>query len=190
MSREVEDCNEGTARAKGTNRRGSLAQIPGIALLAKRSDAELIQLRAALDLEMRRRRVAYSVGAVGERLVVEYFRVTPGLPKLQHAPAGTKNVDALSRTGDRYSIKTICNAKKTGTVYPDGATPSKQLFEFLLLARLADDWSLAAIYQFSWEQFVALRSWDKRMNAWYVAVSSRTLSAATTVFFREVASAQ
>jgi len=64
--------------------------------------------------------------------VVAHFNDTPGLPNLQIAPPGTKNVDSLSRDGDRYSIKTVLNAKKTGTVYPDRDQPEKQLFEFLL----------------------------------------------------------
>jgi len=68
---------------------------------------------------MRKRKLAFSVGEFGERLAIQYFQQTPGLPKLQPAPKGTKNVDALSRNGDRYSIKAICTAKKTGTVYPD-----------------------------------------------------------------------
>ena len=79
------------------------------------SDDDLILLRANLDKEMRRRGIAFSVGEVGEKLAINHFRSTPGLPKLQAAPKGTKNVDALSRGGDRYSIKTVCTAKKTGT---------------------------------------------------------------------------
>jgi hypothetical protein len=144
-------------------------------------DAELVLLRAALDKEMRRRGVAFSVGEVGESLAVEHFRKTAGLPKLQLAPKGTKNVDALSRNGDRFSIKTICNAKKTGTIYPESGDRNKRLFEFLLLVRLDENWSLASIHQFSWEQFVEVRSWDKRMNAWYVAVSARALGKATCI---------
>ena len=123
--------------------------------------------RASLEAEMRKRRIEFSVGEVGERLTIEHFRNTAGLPKLQLAPKGTKNVDALSRSGDRYSIKTICNAKKTGTVYPDPEDKKKQLFEYLLIVQLNADWTLAAIYQMPWQQFVRLRLWDKRMNAWY-----------------------
>ena len=152
--------------------------------LSDRTDAELITIRASLDREMRSRGVAYSVGEVGEQLAVSHFRATPSLPKLQHAPKGTKNVDALSRKGDRFSIKTICNAKKTGTVYPDRSDPEKQLFEFLLVVKLHEDWTLKSIHQFDWGTFVDVRSWDKRMNAWYVAISSRALGRATAIVER------
>lgn len=146
------------------------------------TDQQLLVLRASLDVEMRRRKIAFSVGEVGELLAVAHFKATAGLPNLQKAPTGTKNVDALSRNGDRYSIKTICKGKKTGTVYPDSDNPDKQLFEHLLIVHLTDSWSLKSIHQLSWNTFCGIRSWDKRMNAWYVAISSRTLTSATTIF--------
>jgi hypothetical protein len=133
--------------------------------LTEMSDDELVLLRAGLDAEMRKRGIAFSVGGVGERLVIDHFHKTAGLPKLQAAPRGTKNVDALSRNGDRYSIKTVCNAKKTGTIYPDPDDRDKQLFEYVLIVKLAEDWSLESIHQLPWSEFVKVRSWDKRMNA-------------------------
>jgi hypothetical protein len=145
------------------------------------SDDDLVLLRAGLDTEMRKRKIAFSVGGVGERLAIEYFRETPGLPKLQLAPSGTKNVDALSRNGDRYSIKAHCSAKKTGTIYPDPRDRDKQLFEYLLIVKLGTDWTLKSIHQLSWQQFTEIRSWDSRMNAWYVGISNRTLGVATAV---------
>jgi hypothetical protein len=155
--------------------------------LAELSNEALILLRSQLRAEMRKRGIADSVGAIGEHLAIEHFRRTPGLPKLQMAPSGTKNVDALSRNGDRYSIKTICDAKKTGTIYPDPDDHEKQLFEYILILRLAEDWSLQSIYQLSWPDFVKIRSWDKRMNAWYVSCSNSTLKSAKQILPTTVA---
>ena len=146
------------------------------------SDGELVILRAALELEMKKRKVAFSVGEVGERLAIEHFLKTPGLPKLQLAQKGTKNMDASSRNGERYSIKTICKTKKTGTIYPDSEDKNKQLFEYLLVVRLDENLSLLSIHQISWQKFVELRLWDKRMNAWYVGCSEKTLSQATQIY--------
>jgi hypothetical protein len=158
--------------------------------LAGMSDDDLFFLRAALDVEMRKRQMAFSVGGVGERLAIEFFKANPKLPNLQPAPRGTKNVDALSRNGDRYSIKTYCNAKKTGTIYPDPNDKEKQLFEYLLIVRLGPDWMLRSIHQLSWHTFVKIRSWDSRMNAWYVGISNRTLGAATVVWKLQRADAE
>ena len=151
------------------------------AVLTSMGDDELLLLRANLDMEMRKRKIAFSVGEIGELLAIEYFKSTSGFPNLQKAPTGTKNVDALSRNGDRYSIKTICKGKKTGTVYPDPENPNKQLFEYLLIVHLTDSWGVKSIHQLTWDVFCEVRSWDKRMNAWYVAISNRALSAATTI---------
>lgn len=150
--------------------------------LTKLSDAALLLLRADLRSEMRKRGIADSVGVVGEQLALDYFRNTPGLINLQLAPTGTKNVDALSRSGDRFSIKTLCEGSKTGTIYPDSDEPEKQLFENLLIVRLTPGWTMKSIHQLSWSQFLDVRSWDKRMNAWYVSISKRSLSVATEIF--------
>jgi hypothetical protein len=154
------------------------APMLGVPSFAGHSDQQLIRLRLSLDRELRRRRIGHTVGDIGERLVIEHFRSMPGLPNLQIAPPGTKNVDALSRDGDRYSIKTVLDAKKTGTVYPDRDDKEKQLFEFLIIARLAEDYSLASVHQMSWALFVEMRKWDRRMSAWYVPISQRMLSRA------------
>jgi hypothetical protein len=146
------------------------------------SNDEVLLLRAIVRNEMRRRGMADSVGAVGEQLAIEHFRKTAGLPKLTSASRGTKNVDANSNRGERYSIKTICDAKKTGTIYPESDDSEKQLFEYILIVKLADDWSLKAIHQLSWSDFVRVRAWDKRMNAWYVPISARTLSTSKLIF--------
>jgi len=146
------------------------------------TDEDLIWLRAGLRREMRRRGIADSVGAIGEHLAIDHLRCTRGLPKLQQAPRGTKNVDALSRNGDRYSIKTICEGKKTGTVYPDADDKNRQLFEYMLIVILDENWELNAIYRLSWATFTGIRSWDKRMNAWYVTIAKRVFEAATVLF--------
>ena len=91
-------------------------------------------------------------------------------------------MDALSRSGERFSIKTVCEGSKTGTIYPESDDLDKQLVEHILIVRLADDWSLKSIHQLSWSGFIEVRSWDKRMNAWYVPISTRTLAASKLIF--------
>lgn len=156
-------------------------QIPQGArqIVTSLSDHELIRLRNEIEKEVRRRGLKLTVGDIGEQLVVAHFNSTPGLTNLQIAPRGTKNIDALSRDGDRYSIKTVLDAKKTGTIYPDRNTADKQLFEFLLVATLSEDHTLKSIHEFSWDQFQQVRCWDKRMSAWYVPCSAKALACST-----------
>jgi hypothetical protein len=146
--------------------------------LSAMADADLIRLRAALDVEMKRRNLAVTVGQIAEQLAVTFFNGTAGRPNLQLAPPGTTNVDALSRRGERYSIKGILNAKKTGTIYPDPVDREKQLFEYLLVVKIDREWSLERIYEFDWKTFCECRSWDSRMNAWYLGLAAKTLARA------------
>jgi hypothetical protein len=152
---------------------------PGLPIdLAAASDVDLIGLRAALHREMRRRGLALTVGQVAEKLAIAHFNSTPGLPNLSEAPVGAAYVDALSRRGERYSIKGVLDARKTGTVYPDPANKDRQLFEYLLVVQLNEDWTLKAIWEFDWPSFVECRSWDSRMSAWYVGLAAKTLAKA------------
>ena len=149
--------------------------------LESMSDENLTDLRANLEVEMRRRGLEFSIGDIGESLILDHFNSTPGLPMLQLAPTGTKNIDAISRDGERYSIKTVKKAKKTGTIYPDRENQHKQLFEFLLIAKLDDELKLIALHEFSWDHFTNVRSWDKRMSAWYVPYTMKALGIARSI---------
>ncbi len=149
------------------------------------SDEVLLSLRLQIDAEMAERGLTLNVGQLGEILALHHFNSTPGLPKLIDAPKGAKNVDALSRDGDRYSIKTALKAKKTGTIYPDSENRNKQLFEYLLVVQLTSDYQLESIYKYSWDAFVKARAWDKRMNAWYIPISRKKLSLAEKILFKK-----
>lgn len=146
------------------------------------SNEDLVVLKGDIESELAKRGISFSVGELGEKSAISYFNSTPGLPNLQQASTGAKNVDALSRDGDRYSIKTFMKAKKTGTVYPDNTDADKQLFEYLLVVHLDSSYQLRAIYRYSWHRFIIVRAWDKRMNAWYVPLSKKNLQMAEKIW--------
>jgi hypothetical protein len=152
--------------------------------LVSLNDLDLLRLRARVAAELKKRGLALNVGQVAESLAIATYNATPGRANLQPAPTGTQNVDALSRRGDRYSIKGVLDARKTGTVYPDREDPDKQLFEYLIVVRIDADWQLVALYEFDWKTFCEVRSWDRRMNAWYVGLAARTLARATQIMPR------
>lgn len=150
--------------------------------IGKLNDDELMTLRCDVDAELTARGISFNVGAMGEKLCIVYFNSTAGLPNLMQAPSGAKNVDALSRDGERYSIKTFMKAKKTGTVYPDDKNPEKQLFEYLAIVQLDHNYQLKGIWRYHWAEFVKIRAWDKRMNAWYVPLSIKNLKIAEIIY--------
>lgn len=147
--------------------------------LPELADLDLLRLRARVAGELKRRGLASNVGQAAESLVIAFYNSTPGRPNLQPAPTGTQNVDALSRRGDRYSIKGVLDGRKTGTIYPDRDDRDKQLFEYILIVRIDEDWQLIDIHEFDWKTFVEVRSWDSRMNAWYVGLAAKTLARST-----------
>ncbi|MET0370693.1 MAG: hypothetical protein ABW039_04860 [Sphingobium sp.] len=156
-----------------------LTSLISLTELGSLDDVQLLRARSAVAAELKRRGLAANVGQMAEILAIAHYNRTAGLPNLQLAPTGTQNVDALSRKGDRYSIKGIVDARKTGTIYPDRDDPDKQLFEYLLIVTMDSEWQLLMIYEFDWKSFCEVRSWDRRMNAWYVGLSMRALERAT-----------
>jgi len=150
--------------------------------LEQLSDEALLKFRLMIEKEALNRGLALSVGDLGEKLVIGLFKSRPDLSVLVPAPRGTKNVDALSRDGERYSIKTLLRAKKTGTIYPDPLDPQRQLFEFLLVVLLSENFELVRVVALEWSEFCQVRSWDSRMNAWYVARSKRALDSGRQLF--------
>lgn len=139
------------------------------------SKEDLLSLRVHIDKEFKKRGIRFSTGEVGETVAIDFFTKKPGLSNLQKAPTGTKNVDALSRNGERYSIKTIKDGAKTGTIYPDPINKDQRLFEYILLVLLNDDYELDGLYRFSWERFLEIRKWDKTMNAWYIPKTKKVI---------------
>lgn len=148
--------------------------------LGKITDDELIELRIKVDVELKKRGIKFNVGEKGETTAIDHFNTTPGLTNLQRTPTGTKNVDALSRDGERYSIKTILDGNKTGTVYP--GTENEQLFEYLLMVKLNNQYELESLHRFSWKNFLKVRQWDKTMNAWYIPKTQKALKQAEKLF--------
>ncbi|MBT2145677.1 MULTISPECIES: hypothetical protein [unclassified Rhodanobacter] len=146
------------------------------------SDVQLMELRAAVDTEARKRGLNFNVGEIGEKLAISLFKERPDLSLLAAAPRGTKNIDAISREGNRYSIKTLQKARKTGTIYPDPSDRDRQLFEFILIVLVNDELALERVIELDWQQFCAARSWDIRMNAWYVARSKKAFSAGRQIY--------
>lgn len=154
--------------------------------LGKLSDDEILALRMQIEKEFKKRKIKFTAGDYGEKVAIDFFVNTPGFDNLQKAPTETKNVDALSRKGDRYSIKTIKDGNKSGTIYPDRSDKNKQLFEYLLIVLLDDEYGLKALYRFSWAEFWEVKQWDTTMNAWYVPKTNKALSQGQKLYEKEI----
>jgi len=98
----------------------------------------------------------------------------------------TKNIDAISTDGDRYSIKCI-TGKTTGVFYgipKPGEVPDDQIrqsFEYLIIVILNSDFELEKILELDWETFLKYRKWHSRMNACNLTVSKKVEAESKTI---------
>lgn len=147
------------------------------------SDEQVWKFYANVVLELSKRKLIRTKNIVGERgefLVIKTYNSTPGLPNLQAAPEGTQNVDALSRKGERYSIKTITYpGKTTGVFYGCGnigenEQPAKK-FEYVVIVLINNLFEPEKIIEVNWEQFLKYRKWHKTMRAWNLSITRELL---------------
>lgn len=115
------------------------------------------------------------VGDMGETIAIEHYNATPSLPNLHAVKIGEKNIDAISDTNERYSIKAT-RTQMTGVFHglndPDSDIPQEQLFEYVIVTVLNDDVTPKAIYQLNWEAFMSLKKWNSSKRTWYLIISN------------------
>ncbi len=150
--------------------------------------SEIVSLYGEVIKELKGRGVIRTnnvIGDLGEYLAIEYYNNTPGLPTLAAAPIGTENIDAISRKGDRYSIKST-SGNVTGVFYglePKGsAVPDKQKFEYVIICKFNNDYELVEILEMDWKTFLKHKRWHSRMNAWNLSLTKEVCSACKIIF--------
>lgn len=144
---------------------------------------------ADIQQELKKRNLVRTNNIVGERgefLAIETYSSISGLPNLQAAPEGTQNVDALSRKGERYSIKTISEpGSTTGVFYgigekDDNVIPEKK-FEYVIIVQIFKDYRPKRILELSWDQFLRFKRWHSTMRAWNLSVTKSLLTEAKII---------
>lgn len=159
---------------------------------SKYSGMELIQLYGELISKMREDNLIRSknvTGDLGEYIVVDYYTKTRGLPKLQFAPPSTKNIDAISVNGERYSIKCI-TTNTTGAFYgieKDADINSlKPLFEYVVIIKLNENYQPDYILELDWETFFRHKHWHSRIRAYNLVITSSVIEDGKMVYKRDL----
>ncbi|MEO5776915.1 MAG: hypothetical protein ABIQ27_08415 [Flavobacterium sp.] len=128
------------------------------------------------------------IGDLGEYLAIEHFNNTKGMSNLQAAPAGTQNIDAISRNGERYSIKST-TGNLTGVFY--GLQPKNseivnaQKFEYVLIVKFGHSYELEKIIQLDWNTFIKYKRWHSTMSAWNISITRELINDSTIIFQKE-----
>ena len=150
--------------------------------LTKWTTDELIDLYAGIPDALKERGVIRTnnfLGDLGEYIAIQHYNTTPGLPKLQAAPPGTQNVDAMSRNGERYSIKAT-RRNGTGVFYGLGDPASQQIdkqkFEYVIIVQFFDNFRVRKILELTWDQFLKHKRWHSRMRAWNLGISKALIA--------------
>ena len=127
------------------------------------------------------------IGDRGEGLVISTYNNTSNEVHLQLAPEGTQNIDAISRKGDRYSIKTVTHPNTTTGVFY-GLKPlgdkgdENQKFEYAVVVVLDEFFQLFELYECTWDIFLQYKKWHSRMNAWNLSLTKEFKSKCRLVY--------
>lgn len=153
------------------------------------SDEEVWEFFALSKLELKKRGLVRTNNITGERgefLAIEAYKNNPKVSNLQAAPEGTQNVDALSRKGERYSIKAITEPGKTTSVFygcgnPEDPVEPDKKFEYVIIVLLDRNLKLSKILEIDWRGFLKFRKWHKTMRGWNISVTQQLLNEAKVV---------
>ena len=150
--------------------------------------AKLISPSSQAVQELRRRgvlRTKNTVGELGEYYAIQFYnKIDPTkfvakkkLPNLTKAGITTKNVDALSRDGKIYSIKTVSSFNgTTGSFWdPEGIKNNKKTFDRLSIVILNDEYSVEMILELTWDDFMKNKSYNSRMNNFNISVTKKLI---------------
>jgi len=153
--------------------------------------AKLISPSSEAFIELKNRgilRTKNIVGELGEYYAVNFYTNDPKLPGLSMAPPTVKNIDALSRNGEIYSIKTITSRKgTTGSFWdPESINNNEKKFDYLLIVILDDEYSLDLILELSWEDFFKHKKYNKRMNNYNISVTKKLINSVKTVYEKKM----
>ncbi|MGO1058535.1 hypothetical protein ACTL32_05300 [Planococcus sp. FY231025] len=152
------------------------------------NDLELISVYGIWLKELKQRNLIRTnnvIGELGESIAINLYRSTPNLPRLQAAPIGTQNIDAISSEGNRYSIKAT-TGKVTGVFFglfePNAEGIEPQKFEYVIIVVFTKELELKAIYEIDWQNFLKHRKWHSRVRAWNLTVTKALKNDAKIIF--------
>ncbi len=157
---------------------------------SKYNGTDLIKIYGDLIKEMKMKQLIRSknvVGDLGECIVIDYYKKHCSA-KLQAAPPSTKNVDALSTKGERYSIK-CTTTNTTGTFFglPKDCLISdiKPLFEYVVVIKLDENFQPLLILEIDWETFFKHKHWHSRMNAYHLLIGKNLIADSKILYSKE-----
>ena len=107
------------------------------------------------------------------------------MPNLSPAPVGAENIDAISRKGDRYSIKSTSN-NTTGVFYgleePESDKVDRQKFEYVIICKFDDNYELQTVLEMDWNTCLKNKRWNSRIHAWNLSLTKKLYEQCKVVY--------
>jgi hypothetical protein len=152
--------------------------------------ARLISPSSDAFIELKERGVLRTknvVGELGEFYAVDFFNNNSKLPNLSFAPPGVQNIDALSRNGEIYSIKTVSSRRgTTGSFWdPDSIRRNEKKFDYLLIVILNNSYALDMILELTWDEFFKYKKFNKRMNNFNISLTNILINSVKLVYKKD-----
>jgi len=149
--------------------------------------AKLISPSSDAYVELKERGVLRTknvVGELGEHYAVDFYNNSPKLPNLSFAPPGVQNIDALSRNGEIYSIKTVSSRRgTTGSFWdPESIIRNEQKFHYLLIVIIDNSYSLDMILELTWDDFFEYKKFNKRMNNFNISLTNKLINSVKLIY--------
>ena len=152
--------------------------------------AKMISPSSEAFLELKKRGVLRTknvVGELGEFYAVDFYNKNSKLPNLSFAPTTVQNIDAISRKGETYSIKTISSKNgSTGSFWnKESIDKNEKKFDFLLIVILNQEYGKEMILELSWKDFFEHKKFNKRMNNYNISVTKKLLTLVKIIYEKE-----
>ena len=149
--------------------------------------AKLISPNSEAHQELKNRKILRTrnvVGELGEYYAIKFYCEHSKLPNLSLAPPTVKNIDALSRNGETYSIKTVSSKKgTTGSFWdPSSIDNNEKKFDYLLIVVLDDSYTLDMILELTWNDFYKFKKYNKRMNNYNISLTNTLIKNVNIIF--------
>ena len=107
---------------------------------------------------------------------------------MQFAPPSTKNIDAISVNGERYSIKCI-TTNTTGAFYgipkDIDINSIKPLFEYVVIIKLNENYQPEFILELDWEAFFKHKHWHSRIGAYNLLITNSLIEDGKMIYKRK-----
>ena len=158
--------------------------------LKKYTGEQLIGLYSEILQELKGRgiiRTRNLLGEFGEYIACEIYNADSTLPNLTLTKTNEKDIDAISDTGKKYSIKST-STKRTGMfselILGENGVPSKGSFDYVIICKFDKSFTLERIYELDWQMFLKHKHWSSVWNKWYLPINKALIADAKIILDR------